>query len=133
MKNGPFAAEVYSHLNMGGMRWGINPLAFQAAQPADAPELAAGDAAPPLAAGGHRGKEKGPGVLAKVRETPGPFMVGETGFEPVGTGCPKPGTAHAFRRIVSESGHLESTRQPSPVPSCPPGVPSSLGDMLETA
>jgi hypothetical protein len=93
--------EVYGHLDVEDMRRGINQLAFQEDPPVDAPELAAGDATPPLAAGllleGDGGKEKGPRVLTKVRETPGPFMVGETGFEPVDTGYPKPATAHAFR------------------------------------
>jgi len=44
--------EVYGHLDVEDMRHGINQLAFQAEQPAEAPELAAGDATPPLAAGG---------------------------------------------------------------------------------
>jgi hypothetical protein len=92
--------EVYGHLDVEDMRRGTNPLAFQAAQPAEAPQLAAGDAPPSLAAGllgGDGEKRKAQESSRKSAKLLGLFMVGETGFEPVDTGCPKPATAHALR------------------------------------
>lgn len=94
--------EVYGHLKVKDMRRGVNQLAFQVTQPAEAPELAAKHAPRPLR------------LVCCWRVT------GETGFEPVDMGCPKPATAHAFRSTVSESGHFESTGQSSVVPPVPP-------------
>jgi hypothetical protein len=37
------------------------------------------------------------------------LLARSTGLEPVDEGYPNPATAHAFRAVVSESGHFEST------------------------
>ena len=81
--------EVYGHLDVEDMRKGLNQLSFRSEPPG---RTAAEAEASPLAASllleSESPKSEGPGAHGQVRETPGPSMVGATGFEPATTCTP---------------------------------------------
>jgi integrase len=86
-------SEIYGHLDVEDMRKGLNLLAFGPAVSGPVEALLAAGASPaPLAASllleSRSPKGEGPGGPRETRESPGPSMVGATGFEPATTCTP---------------------------------------------
>ncbi len=84
-------SEVYGHLDLEDMRAGINRLSFQPERNAlPAPDRA--QKRPPFAASlllsSGDCENEGPGATTQRGGTPGPFVVGATGFEPATTCTP---------------------------------------------
>lgn len=122
--------EIYGHLDVEDMRKGLNQLAFRTVAPASLQEvppalLAAGAEPSPLAASllleGQSPKGEGPGAHGQVRETPGPSMVGATGFEPATTCTP----SKCATRLRYAPALLLPVRNGPPL--CPHLTPASSG------